>query len=107
MGTRSFSSGAGLINPELINEVLILSCTSCIGAPQQLHTIAGRALIIDTTGLIASTSCNKAMLRLQFGCKKPKLRALRKPFGSTCCSTSHKNSAPGRQRISRCLLQLF
>jgi hypothetical protein len=31
-------------------------------------------LMIDSAGLVASTSCNKAMLRLQFGCKKPDQR---------------------------------
>jgi hypothetical protein len=58
MGIRSFLIGAGLIASALINDGLILICTSCIGASQQLGTMAGRALIIDKAGLIASKSCN-------------------------------------------------
>jgi hypothetical protein len=67
MGIRYFLIGAGLIASALINDGLILICTSCIGAPQQLQKIPGRALMIDKASLIASKSCNKAMLRLQFG----------------------------------------
>jgi hypothetical protein len=65
MGIPSFLIGAGLITSALINDGLILICTSCIGAPQQSHTMAGRALMIDKAGLIASKSCNKAMLTIK------------------------------------------
>ena len=35
------------------------------------------------------------------GCRKPKLRERRRPLGSTCCSTSHRNSAPSSVRTAR------
>ena len=66
--------------------------TIFITAPQHVHRIGARSLIQSDArpGLNFNTPCSKAIRRLQLGCRKPKLRARRKPFGSTCCSTRHR-----------------
>ena len=76
--------------------------TITITAPQHAHRIGARALTQASAGAGAnfSSRCSKAIRRLQLGCRKPKLRALRKPLGSTCCSTSHRNCAPDTVRRS-------
>ncbi len=70
--------------------------TITITAPQQAHKMGARALnhAADPLGTTLSSRCNNAISRLQFGCRKPKLRARRNPFGNTCCNISHRNCAP-------------
>ena len=52
--------------------------TITIADPQQGHKIGGRGLTQAGIGTNFSNSCNKAIKRLQLGCKNPKLRARRK-----------------------------
>ena len=60
--------------------------TIFITAPQQEYRIGGRGRTqADArTGTNFSNICKSAIGRLQFGCRNPKLRARRKPFGKTC-----------------------
>jgi len=59
--------------------------TTFITAPQQTYRIGGRGLTHSDarTATSLSSSCKSAIRRLQFGCRNPKLRARRNPFGST------------------------
>jgi hypothetical protein len=77
-------------------------CTMTITAPQRVHRIGGRSLIhaVHWPGTNFRSTCSKAIRRLQLGCRKPKLRARRKPLGSTCCRTSQRKSAPETVRCS-------
>jgi hypothetical protein len=86
------------MSPE--NEDRIRVRTIFITAPQHVHRIGARSLIQSDArpGLNFNTTCSKAINRLQLECKKPKLRARLKPFGSTCCRISHRNCAPGTVR---------
>ena len=70
--------------------------TMRMGAPQPVNSSCGRGVagLIGLIGCLNTRNRNSAISRLQFGCKKPKLRALRKPLGSTCCMSSHKKVAP-------------
>jgi hypothetical protein len=45
-------------------------------------------------GCLNTSNFSSAISRLLFGCKKPELRARRKPLGNTCCIGSHKKVAP-------------
>ena len=76
--------GAGM-TPENTDRSRVL--TIVITAPQQVHRIGARCLnhVIAGTGANFSSTCSKAIKRLQLGCRKPKLRARRNPLGSTCC----------------------
>ena len=67
-----------------------------ITAPQQAHSTGGRWRIVAGSegGVNFNNTCSSAIRRLEFGCRKPKLRARRKPLGNTCCRTSHRKCAP-------------
>ena len=72
-----------------------------IGAPQQVHSNCGRGVRTSAlTGSLNTSRRNSAIRRLQFGCRKPKLRARRKPLGNTCCMSSHKKAAPLTVRVA-------
>jgi len=60
----------------------ICVCRMIIGAPQQAHRTRGRTLALANTapGSNFKTRCSKAIMRLQLGCRNPKLRARRKRF---------------------------
>ena len=74
----------------------ILRRTITMGAPQQVHSSWGRGAggVGGAAGCLNTSNFSSAIMRLQLGCRKPKLRARLKPLGSTCCSTSHKKVAP-------------
>ncbi len=73
-----------------------------ITAPQQAQRMGARGLTHAAAWIEAhlSSTCSKAIKRLQLGCRKPKLRARLNPLGSTCCNTSHRNCAPDTVRRS-------
>ena len=73
-----------------------------MGAPQPMHSRCGRGVagLIGLIGCLNTRNRNSAISRLPFGCQKPKLRALQKPLGSTCCMSSLKKVAPQRCRHS-------
>ena len=70
--------------------------TMRMGASQPVHSKCGRGVagLIGLIGCLNTSSRSSAIRRLQFGCRKPKLRARRKPLGNTCCMSSHKKVAP-------------
>ena len=74
------------------NNDRILVRTIDITAPQQPQMIGARGFIHASAevGTNLSNQCSKVIKRLQFGCRKPKLRARRNPLGSTCCNTSQR-----------------
>ncbi len=76
--------------------------TITITAPQHAQSIAGRSLHagMKRFGSNFSKRCSKAIRRLQLACRKPKLRARRKPLGSTCWRRSQRNSTPPSVRLS-------
>ncbi len=76
--------------------------TIFIAAPQQAQTMGARSRTHAEArgGTNFSSTCSNAIKRLQFGCRKPKLRARRNPLGSTCCNTSQRKSAPATVRCS-------
>ena len=76
--------------------------TICIAAPQHGHSKGGRTFIQVCGGMGVSfnTHCSNAISRLLLGCRKPKLRARRKPLGRTCCMSSHKKVAPLTVRVA-------
>ena len=43
---------------------------------------------------LGSSERGISVLGLLLGCKKPKLRERRNPWGRTCCNSSHKKAAP-------------
>ena len=73
-----------------------------ITAPQQAHSTGARWRIVagSAGGVNFNNTCSSAIRRLEFGCRKPKLRARRKPFGNTCCKMSHRKCAPQTVRRS-------
>lgn len=73
-----------------------------ITAPQQAHSTGARWRIVAGSegGANFNNTCSSAIRRLEFGCRKPKLRARRKPLGNTCCRTSHRKCAPQTVRRS-------
>jgi hypothetical protein len=56
-------------------------------------------------GRLNTSNFSKLISLLLLGCKKPKLRALRKPLGSTC-NTRRRNCAPLTVRVVRRLVLL-
>ena len=74
----------------------ILRRTISMRAPQQVHSSCGRAIagVGALGGGLNTNNFNSEIIRLQFGCKKPKFRERRNPLGSTCCNTSPKKVAP-------------
>jgi hypothetical protein len=51
-----------------------------MGCPQQGQTIGGLGFGAGgSAGLAGNSTCNKAISRLRFWCRKPKLRARREP----------------------------
>jgi hypothetical protein len=74
--------------------------TITITAPQHGHTIGARGLnqVATDGGTTFNSTCTSAISRLQFGCRKPKFRARRNPFGNTCCNTSQRKAHPGSVR---------
>ena len=92
------SIGIGMVRRAGPVERIIVR-TILISAPQHAHTKGARGFRngADGTGLNFSSRCSKAIRRLQFGCRKPKLRARRNPLGRTCCSTSQRKSRTGRR----------
>ncbi len=75
--------------------------TISVGAPQQVHSHCGRGVGVgEQAGCLKTSSRSSAIRRLQFGCKNPKLRARRKPLGSTCCISSHRKAAPLTVRVA-------
>jgi len=77
-GLPSVGIGTGAPG-EHVDRILVF--TILISAPQHVHRMGGRCLIqaIERAGSNFSSTCSKAMRRLQFGCRNPKLRARRKP----------------------------
>ena len=81
--------------------------TISIGAPQQVHSNCGRGAGTGAlTGSLNTSNLSSAISRLQFGCRKPKLRARRKPLGNTCCISSHKKADPLTVRVAIFLVLL-
>jgi hypothetical protein len=78
--------------------------TITITAPQHEQSIAGRSLRggVKRLGSNFSKRCSKPIRRLQLACRKPKLRARRKPLGSTCWRISQRKSAPGASAFPTC-----
>jgi hypothetical protein len=76
--------------------------TIAITAPQHEQSIGGRSLRggLKRLGSNFSKRCSKPIRRLQLACRKPKLRARRKPLGSTCWRISQRKSAPVSERFS-------
>ena len=85
--------GIGMI-PENTDRMRVFTIT--ITAPQHVHRIGARCLnkAFACPGANLSSTSNKAIRRLQLGCRKPKSRTRRGPLGSTCCNTSYRKSAP-------------
>ena len=71
-----FESGAALMRTSKLGGRIRVR-TITITAPQHRHTIGARTLIQAdaTAGTNFSSTCTNAISRLQFECKKPKLRA--------------------------------
>ena len=70
--------------------------STCMGWPQA-HFQAGRGGVgVAWAGGAARrcSTCSSRMALALLGCRKPKLRAWRKPLGSTCWSTSQRKSVP-------------
>ena len=73
---------------------------TCMGWPQAQRQ-AGRGVDASPGApgeARRCSSCNSRIAPALLGCRKPKLRARRRPLGNTCCSTSHRKSAPGSVR---------
>ena len=70
--------GSGM-TPENTDRSRVFTIT--ITAPQHVHRIGARSLnhAKARPGANFSSTCSKAIKRLQLGCRKPKLRARRKP----------------------------
>ena len=85
---------------------LTMSCgetpvrTMIMVAPQHGQVSVGRGLSGGGVyaGLIGTSTWIRVIKRLQLGCRKPKLRARRKPFGITWRSTSARKSTAGKVR---------
>ena len=97
--------GIGTVSPTASKDRIRVR-TIVITAPQQEHRNGARGLTQAhhasiRAGSNFSSRCSKAISRLQFGCRNPKLRARRNPLGSTCCNTSHRNCAPGMRGAAR------
>ena len=74
------TSGLGMGDSE--SDGNILRRTITMGEPQQVHSSWGRALggVGRHKGCLNTSNFSSAIMRLQFGCKKPKLRARLKPL---------------------------
>src|ERR1035437_1932148 len=94
--------GVGM-TPENTDRIRVFTIT----APQHVHRIGARSLnhAKARPGANFSSTCSKAIKRLQLGCRKPKLRARRNPLGSTCCNTSHRKCAP--DTVLRSIVPVF
>ena len=88
------TSGSGMGGSAMDGNILRRTIT--MGEPQQVHSSRGRVVggVGRHKGCLNTSNFSNAIMRLQFGCKKPKLRARLKPLGNTCCNTSHKKVAP-------------
>ena len=89
------------MTPEDVDRIRAL--TIAITAPQDEQSIGGRSLRggLKRLGSNFSKRCSKAIRRLPLACRRPKLRARRKPLGSTCWRISQRNSAPVSERFFR------
>ncbi len=86
--------------------------TIVISPPQQRQRSAGLFVISACVGMSLCRYCSSWISRLLLGCRKPKLRARRNPFGKTCCSRSRRNATPltfgnlrGNKRLDRFTLR--